>query len=155
MTTEKGGRPTVAPEIKRANKRAWSVANASKVRASRAAWKARNPEKIAAYEMSRDRAKCNIAQAKWRRSNAHVVASNQAKRRAAAKLATPSWADISLIADLYKYAAIMRVHGVVCEVDHVVPLRGRAVCGFHSHDNLSVALKRSNRSKGNRHDEAA
>lgn len=40
--------------------------------------------------------------------------------------------------------------GVPFEVDHIVPLKGKNVCGFHSWNNIQVIPKSQNRSKGNR-----
>lgn len=112
---------------------------ASEKRAADAAyWRAKNPERV----------KSNYA--KWHASNKHKVQAKNARRRALEKKATPAWADKSLVNDIYAYAQIMREHGVDCHVDHIVPLRGRTVCGLHAHTNLTVLLAEDNMRKHNK-----
>lgn len=67
------------------------------------------------------------------------------KRRAAKLRATPSWADLGLIADAYQEATY---HGL--EVDHIVPLQSKLVCGLHVWDNLQLLTSTENVVKGNR-----
>lgn len=40
--------------------------------------------------------------------------------------------------------------GVAFEVDHVVPLQNKTVCGLHVEANLRIVERRKNRSKGNK-----
>lgn len=68
--------------------------------------------------------------------------------------ATPTWADKEQMLATYEYAHWLRSIGVDAEVDHIVPLYGRGVCGLHVHCNLRVVLKTDNRSKNNRLDPA-
>lgn len=68
-----------------------------------------------------------------------------AKVRARALGALPSWADHKAIEDLYAEAAR---YGL--EVDHIIPLRGREVCGLHVEGNLRLLSKEENQRKGNR-----
>lgn len=74
-------------------------------------------------------------------------------RRAYMGRATPPWADKDQMLAMYEYAHWLRSIGVDAEVDHIVPLYGRGVCGLHVHCNLRVVLKADNRSKNNRYNQ--
>ncbi|HHQ2714262.1 TPA: hypothetical protein ACSPMB_000091 [Pseudomonas aeruginosa] len=77
--------------------------------------------------------------------------SETAKRRAAEIQATPKWADPKLIQQVYDLAAkTEQESGVPHHVDHVVPLRGKNVCGLHVHYNLAVMTAKANKEKSNR-----
>ena len=68
-----------------------------------------------------------------------------AKRKAAQIKRTPAWADLGAIKDFYTNCP-KGYH-----VDHVVPLQGKNVSGFHVLENLQYLTARDNMSKGNRH----
>lgn len=93
-----------------------------------------NPKKISAIG------------AAWKKKNAHKVRAYSMKRIAAKKRAIPKWADLELINDVYKEAEYMQL-----EVDHIVPLTSKIVCGLHVWDNLQLLPKRENIIKGNRY----
>jgi hypothetical protein len=71
-----------------------------------------------------------------------------AKRRA--RETFPAWADRSRIKEMYKEARD-KTHstGTKWEVDHIVPLQSKLVCGLHVEHNLRVVPARLNRQKGN------
>lgn len=67
--------------------------------------------------------------------------------------ATPKWADLSRIAEVYETMRKMNeVGGGKYEVDHIYPLRGKLVSGLHVHNNLQILTAAENLSKGNKHD---
>lgn len=68
-----------------------------------------------------------------------------AKHRAKSLGALPSWADLTGIELLYAEAAAKGMH-----VDHIYPLRGKAVCGLHVLENLCLLTPLENLRKGNR-----
>jgi hypothetical protein len=49
----------------------------------------------------------------------------------------------------YELAQIYRDNGIDAEVDHIVPLQGRRVSGFHCHDNLQLITSLVNKAKSN------
>lgn len=89
--------------------------------------------------------------AAWRSANrdkCRAVAAAYAARRLASELrATPAWADHKKIAEVYANAAYLRSIGVDVQVDHVLPLRGRLVCGLHVENNLQLLLASENQKK--------
>jgi hypothetical protein len=60
-------------------------------------------------------------------------------------------AEIAEIQGLYDFCRIFKGF----EVDHIVPLNGRAVSGLHVPHNLQVLLVSENRRKGNKFDQQA
>lgn len=73
------------------------------------------------------------------------------RRNRVQKGATPKWADLEAIRDVYREARwLSKVTGVRHEVDHIVPLTSDVVCGLHVVDNLRVVLGVVNRRKANK-----
>lgn len=67
-----------------------------------------------------------------------------AKRRAAKLNATPSWANLDIIKEIYNNCP-KGYH-----VDHIVPLQGKEVCGLHVEYNLQYLPALENMKKGNK-----
>jgi hypothetical protein len=85
------------------------------------------------------------------RSNPQVWAKARAVRRSRQKLACPAWADQSAIAAVYADAARITLEtGIPHEVDHVIPIAGKTVCGLHIAANLQVIPAIENRRKSNK-----
>lgn len=102
-------------------------------------WYRSNKDKV------RDAARDYIAR------NPGYGARKQAARRAAVLRATPSWADHDKITAIYALSAwLTKLTGVSWEVDHIIPLRSKIVCGLHVETNLRVILAAENLAKGNR-----
>lgn len=76
----------------------------------------------------------------------------QVMRRYAAKIsAIPSWIDKESVMDIYKQAhALTEQTGVKHQVDHIVPILSKIVCGLHVQQNLQILSKIENIKKGNR-----
>jgi len=114
--------------------RAYRVVNAEKIKARGAAYRAANAEKINARHAARVKANPAKRNAK------------KAKREATKLQATPAWADFGKIGVVYAKAQEWGM-----EVDHIVPLRSKKVCGLHTWDNLQLLIPLENIGKGNRH----
>ena len=98
-------------------------------------------------EFARERCK------EWRESNPHMVNAGSAKRRAILCQTTPAWADNKKIEAQYFMARFLtQISGIRHEVDHIVPLRSKKVCGLHVETNLRVVLAEDNRRKSNKFD---
>ena len=68
---------------------------------------------------------------------------------------TPAWLtddDFWMMSEMYHLAEIRtKTTGIVWHVDHVIPLRGKTVSGFHVPSNLRVITAQENMKKGNRY----
>lgn len=108
---------------------AWYVVNRDRVKETSAAWRANN----------KDRGRA------WRRKSSAKLSAHCAKRRLITVQATPAWADLELINDMYLEAQYFQM-----QVDHIVPLRSKVVCGLHWEGNLQLLTPTENLKKGNR-----
>lgn len=74
-----------------------------------------------------------------------VLKWNAQKRRSALQYATPSWADHQAIDAVYTEARRLSAEtGIKHDVDHIIPLQGKKVCGLHIPWNLRVITKAAN-----------
>jgi hypothetical protein len=76
------------------------------------------------------------------------------KRRALLQNAIPAWLtdeEHSRIVLLYKIARkVQSLTGVAMHVDHIYPLKGKTVCGFHCLSNLQILTAKENMEKSNK-----
>lgn len=127
-------------EKSNAKSRAWRAANLEKARDNYATWRHANPEKARAYT------------ARWAKNHPEKVCAGTMRYLAGKLRATPVWADQRGIELWYKGARIMtQLTGKPYHVDHVVPLKSKAVCGLHAPTNMQILPGEENRSKGNRY----
>jgi len=159
------------PEKVRASNKKWHQANANKVAARSIAWRKANPER--AKEIALKWAKKHIEQtnpirAAWRKANSEHIKKvkrmwNESNpqsgykynhtRRAAKQKAVPSWFcefDIFVFAEAYHLCKLRKkATNTAWEIDHIVPLVKKIVCGLHCASNFQVITSIHNRSKGN------
>lgn len=95
-------------------------------------WRNSNPEKCAEYTK------------RYRAKNKHKVRAWDAKRRADELKQTPRYANLKKIEEFYKNCP------AGMEVDHIIPLRGKDICGLHIETNLQYLSKTENRRKSNK-----
>jgi hypothetical protein len=116
-------------------------ANKESCRTTILAWSANNPEKVKAYaKKTKTNNKGKI--------NAHTV-----KRRLAKINRTPIWLtadDRWMIEQAYELAALRtKMFGFSWHVDHILPLQGKTVSGFHVPTNLQIIPATDNVRKAN------
>lgn len=119
----------------------WRSRNQERHNKSSREWKRKNKQRHANYNKE------------WNDRNRDLVRAKDARRRAAKLKSTPAWVDHGKINKVYHQCELItRTTGVTHEVDHVIPLQGRLVCGLHVDYNLRVVTMKENRAKGNRHE---
>ena len=118
---------------------------------------AANKEKILENSKAYYQANAEERKAKqrlWSKTN-RGTANALSKRYKLKKInATPAWLSESQLLHIkckYQLAAMLNIHGVEAwHVDHIVPIRGKDVCGLHVPWNLRVIPAKDNMTKGNR-----
>lgn len=165
-------------ECKRNDEQRWRDANPSKARDIQARFKANNPARAAQIKKNyKERNKEKIADSQreyteknrvriaarlreyWKlnrsrisarmreynRANRGLIAALANKYRASKVSATPSWADLKVIREIYEGTS---KNGM--EVDHIIPLQGKIVCGLHVENNLQIVPRSENRRKSHK-----
>lgn len=128
------------PELVAEQHRRYAKKHPDKIVQKTQRWRNRNPERAA--EVSR----------KTRQTNAARVLANKAKYRAVKLNATPKWLNRAHwfeIGCIYAYRDALKRAGLNYHVDHILPLQGVKVSGFHVPENLQVIPAKLNRLKSN------
>ncbi len=100
---------------------------------SRKKWKKNNKEKV------------KIQNQRYRKSHRKYLTYKENERRSRQLNATPKWANLEKIKEIYKNCPIGY------HVDHIIPLQGKNICGLHIETNLQYLPAKENLKKGNRY----
>ena len=99
----------------------------------------------------RNRLICRLRINDWRKNNLDKSCAKSGKYRASKLQAIPEWADLTEIERIYLNSRDMTKYtGVKHHVDHVVPLKGKLVCGLHVENNLQIITAKENNRKSNK-----
>jgi 5-methylcytosine-specific restriction endonuclease McrA len=83
--------------------------------------------------------------------NRELYNSYEAKRRALKRKAYCTWGNGFFIKEIYALAKSReKATGIKWEVDHIIPLQHKLVCGLHNEFNLQVIPQSINRIKHNK-----
>lgn len=146
---------------------AWKEANPEKHRTNLNTWKKKNPDKHSSYVKNarqknpslynahskawaqRNPEKRKRVAADYSKKNLDKILANTNARRARLLSACPSWVSKQDIQKIYVARKQISLDtGLLHHVDHVVPLRGKAVCGLHVPWNLRIIPAKENFQKG-------
>ena len=80
-----------------------------------------------------------------------VYFEKRTRQRKAIEQATPAWVDANVIRRVYAECVYLNetMHFPL-EVDHVIPLFNKNVCGLHVPENLQIVSRTLNEQKGNK-----
>ena len=81
---------------------------------------------------------------RWQKNHRKEANANASYYRALRLHQTPAWANLKKIKQIY----INCPRGK--EVDHIIPLQGKVVSGFHYEKNLQYLTPKQNKKKGNK-----
>lgn len=81
-----------------------------------------------------------------------IARENAKERREIMKYAKPEWRDNKKIKSIYeKCKKLNELAGFIkYHVDHIIPIKGREVCGLHWHENLQIMTAEENQRKQNK-----
>ena len=117
-------------------KQDWAVKNKEKTDLVKKRWLENNPEKR------------KQSSSEYMKRNKEYYVEYASLRKRCCKQATPKWADLQSIKDVYLEATYMQM-----QVDHIIPLQHPLVCGLHVWNNLQLLSKIDNCKKSNKFDD--
>jgi hypothetical protein len=117
--------------------------NREKLRENRRKYHLNNKDKAKEYKL-KNKDYIKEANRLYRLNNPHIKNTANAIRRASKLNATPKFANVKKIKEIYKNCP-KGFH-----VDHIIPLKNKLVCGLHVEWNLQYLPAKENLSKSNK-----
>lgn len=133
--------------------RLWRKLNSEHVKTYNEIWNEQNPDYHNEY---RNCNKKDIIQRQenWRKNNPDKNTAKSNKYRCNKLNATPKWLTEQHFKEMQEWYTLAKelqwLSVEKLQVDHIVPLKGKYVCGLHVPWNLQILPKSVNISKGNR-----
>ena len=146
-------------EKENAQSRQYKKDNPEKIKNLAAEYYRKNRGKI--LRSARDYRKKNadkrsLSYKKWAEENREKLRAKDSNRRARKLNATPPWLTEEHLLDIRSMYALAdkmkKLCGLDYDVDHIVPLQGKNICGLHVPWNLQVLESGLNRAKYNKFD---
>lgn len=114
-------------------KKKWNAVNQDSLNISKQKWLENNPDK---------RKESSNTYRIHNRAYYNLYIKSRSSR---VKQATPIWADLVDIINVYKEAEYLQL-----EVDHIIPIKHPLVCGLHVWSNLQLLSRSENAKKSNK-----
>ena len=153
----KSGRRACCKECHNAHNRKYLEDNRDDINARKKKYREdnRNHVNALARKYREDNRDKDLARKKKdREDNPEKNAARTAKYRSAKLEQIPSWSDdddLEAIKKVYENCRLMSIlTGIPHEVDHIIPLQGEDIRGFHHSTNLAVVSADENRRKSNK-----
>lgn len=132
----------------------YAAKNKEKIAERSKKWRERNKEKLKEcqriYYLKNKQKYYEANRKKWE-TQPHLILEACRKRTAVKNQAVPKWADFEKIKEIYLLAKkLNELTYEKYEVDHIVPLKSKLVCGLHVEHNLQIISQSENAAKGNR-----
>lgn len=145
------------PEKIKQSQERWLKNNKEKDSLRRKSYRKKNEEKISQRikKWNEDNKIRNTEnKRRWAKNNKHKGAMYTSQRRARLIRATPKWLTQEQLYEIEEWYIICKeiqwLSEEPLEVDHIIPLQGKNVCGFHHPDNLRIIPRAKNRQKSNK-----